>query len=211
MPTPSTAPAFGDADIPTLMADMGIAITVAGVDGTGLLDEADQILVQDVNRGEVVATATTLTIQTSAFPGIRIGQAVVAAGKNFTIRERLRESDGGLTKLLLGDGPASVGNVGTGGGDDMNVVTKTSNYTASANDFVLVDSSAGPVTITIPLASANANKRISVKKISSDSNMVTVTRSGSDHLEISDTTLTFDTQGVSIDLISDGVSKWVLD
>lgn len=102
MPTPSTAPAFGDADIPALMADMGIAITVGGVAGIGLLDEADQIVVQDVNRGEVVATATTLTIQTSAFPAAKIDDAVVANGKNFKVRERLRESDGGLTKLLLG-------------------------------------------------------------------------------------------------------------
>jgi hypothetical protein len=101
VPTPSTAPAFGDSDIPALMKDMGIAITVGGVAGIGLLDEADQILVQDVNRGEVVATATTLTIQSSAFPAAAIGQAVVAGGKNFTVRERLREGDGGLTKLLL--------------------------------------------------------------------------------------------------------------
>jgi hypothetical protein len=102
LPTPSTAPAFGDADIPALMADMGIAITVGGVAGIGLLDEADQIIVQDVNRGEVVATATTITIQTSAFPAAKIDDAVVANGKNFKVRERLRESDGGLTKLLLG-------------------------------------------------------------------------------------------------------------
>ena len=102
MPTPSTAPAFGDADIPALMADMGIAITIGSVSGIGLLDEADQILVQDVNRGEVVATATTLTIQSSAFPSAKIGDAVAVGSKNFTVRERLRESDGGLTKLLLG-------------------------------------------------------------------------------------------------------------
>lgn len=102
MPTPSTAPAFGDADIPALMADMGIAVTVGGVAGIGLLDEADQILVQDSNRGEVVATATTLTVQSSKFPAAKIGDAVVVGGKNFTVRERLRESDGGLTKLLLG-------------------------------------------------------------------------------------------------------------
>jgi hypothetical protein len=101
MPTPSTAPAFGDSDIPTLLADMGIAITVGGVDGIGLLDEADQILVQDASRGEVVATATTLTVQSSAFPAVAIGAAVVIGSKNFTVRERLRESDGGLTKLLL--------------------------------------------------------------------------------------------------------------
>lgn len=102
MPTPSTAPAFGDSDIPTLMADMGIAVTVGAVAGIGLLDEADQIMVQDLDRGQVVMTATTLTVQTSAFPDCKIGDAVVAGGKNFTIRERLRESDGGLTKLLLG-------------------------------------------------------------------------------------------------------------
>ena len=102
MPTPSTAPAFGDADIPALMKDMGIAVTVGGVAGIGLLDEADQILVQDVNRGEVVATATTLTIQSSAFPSVKIGDAVTVNSRNFTVRERLRESDGGLTKLLLG-------------------------------------------------------------------------------------------------------------
>jgi hypothetical protein len=209
MPTPSTAPAFGDSDIPALMADMGIAVTVGGVAGIGLLDEADQILVQDVNRGEVVATATTLTIQTSAFPGIQIGQAVVVLGtKNFSIRERLRDSDGGLTKLLLGNGPATVANAGTFG-DDMNVVEKSSNYSAVANDFVLVDSSAGPVTITIPAASANANKRISVKKVSSDGNMVTLARTASDLLEF-DTSITFDDKGVSVDLISDGISSWVL-
>jgi hypothetical protein len=101
MPTPSTAPAFGDADIPALLADFGIPIIVGGVGGKGILDEADQILVQDSNRGEVVATATTLTIQTSAFPTAKIGDAVTAGGKNFTVRERLREGDGGLTKLLL--------------------------------------------------------------------------------------------------------------
>lgn len=102
MPQPSTAPAFGDADIPALMADMAVAITVGGVAGVGLLDEADQILVHDDQRGEVVATATTLTVQSSAFPNAAIGQAVVVGAKNFTVRERLRESDGGLTKLLLG-------------------------------------------------------------------------------------------------------------
>jgi len=102
LPTPSTSPAFGDADIPALMKDMGIAVTVGGMAGIGLLDEADQLLVQDQNRGEVVATATTLTIQTSAFPNVKINDAVSVGGKSFTVRERLRESDGGLTKLLLG-------------------------------------------------------------------------------------------------------------
>jgi hypothetical protein len=102
MPIPSSAAAFGDSDIPTLMAVMAIAVTVGGVAGVGLLDEADEITVQDEGRGEVIVLATTLTIQTSAFPAAAIGQAVAIGSRNFTVRERLRIGDGGLTKLLLG-------------------------------------------------------------------------------------------------------------
>ena len=104
MPIPSTSPAFRDADIPALLADMGIPVTVGGVSGTGLLDEADELLVQDQVRGQVVVLATTLTVQTSAFPAAAIGQSVTIGAKTFTIRERLRIGDGALTKLLLGTG-----------------------------------------------------------------------------------------------------------
>lgn len=102
MPIPSTAAAFGDADIPTLLADMGIAVTVGGVNGIGLLDEGDEVLVQDADRGQVVALMTTLTVRTTDFPAAAIDQAVAVGSRNFTIRERLRIGDGGLTKLLLG-------------------------------------------------------------------------------------------------------------
>jgi hypothetical protein len=102
MPIPSTVAAFGDSDIPALLADMGIAITVGGVVGRGLLDEADEIVVQDSERGQVVMLATTVTIQTSAFPAAAIDDAVVIGAKNFTVRNRLRIGDGGLTKLVLG-------------------------------------------------------------------------------------------------------------
>ena len=84
------------------MADMGIAITVGGVGGVGLLDEADEVLVQDAARGQVVVMMTTLTVRTSDFPAVAIDAAVVIGAKNFTVRERLRMGDGGLTKLLLG-------------------------------------------------------------------------------------------------------------
>jgi hypothetical protein len=101
MPIPSTAAAFGDADIPTLLAAMGIPITVGGVAGVGLLDEADEVLVQDAERGQVVALMTTLTVRTTDFPAAAIDQAVAVGSRNFTIRDRARIGDGGLTKLML--------------------------------------------------------------------------------------------------------------
>ena len=102
MPLPSTAAAFGDSDIPALMADMGIAVTVGGVAGIGLLDEVDEILIQDQARGEIIVPMTTLTVRTSDFPSVAVGTAVAIGSRNFTVRERLRVGDGGLTKLLFG-------------------------------------------------------------------------------------------------------------
>jgi hypothetical protein len=102
MPTPLPSPVFGDADIPILMADVGVPVTVGGVAGRGIVDWAGEIIVQDAQRGEVIATVTTISVQTSAFPNAKGGDAVVLNSRNFTVRERLPEGDGGLTKLLLG-------------------------------------------------------------------------------------------------------------
>jgi hypothetical protein len=100
-------PPFFEADLPFLIADTGVPVTVGGVDGVGIVSYADQVLVQDPAtsesfRGQVVVLVTTLTVQTSAFPLAKIGDAVVIDGQNFTVRERLRDSHGGVTKLLLG-------------------------------------------------------------------------------------------------------------
>ncbi len=102
MSTPSNATAFRDADIPALFADMGVAISIGGVAGLGFFEETDQIQVSDVMRGQVVGLVTTITVQTSAFPAMKIGDAVAIGASNFTVRGRLREGDGGLTKVLIG-------------------------------------------------------------------------------------------------------------
>ncbi|MGH9685283.1 MAG: head-tail joining protein [Candidatus Acidiferrales bacterium] len=107
MPIPSPLPAFGDADIPALLADTGVPVTIGGVAGIGLLDEADEIVVHDFMRGEqdrgqVAVPVTTLTVRTSDFPAVAVNVAVTVGSRNYTVRERLRTGDGGLTKLLLG-------------------------------------------------------------------------------------------------------------
>jgi len=102
MPLPLTVPPFGDADLPAMMADFGVPVTVGTVAGLGILNEADEILVQDATRGGVTVLMTTVTVQTTKFPTMKIGDAVVAGSVSFTIRERLRVGDGALTKLLPG-------------------------------------------------------------------------------------------------------------
>jgi hypothetical protein len=91
-----------------------------------------------------------------------------------------------------------------------NVVTKTSDYSAVAGDFILVDSSGGVVNITIPLSSANDQKRISIKKISSDNNAVNVGRSGADTID-GQTTQSIYKQYVCMDLLAhSAASSWYI-
>ena len=94
--------AFRDQDIPYLLADTGVPVTIGGVQGTGLLDENDQVLVSDRSGGEVLVPMTTLTVQSSAFPNVKIDTAVTVNGTNYTVRERLKTGDAALTKILLG-------------------------------------------------------------------------------------------------------------
>lgn len=91
----------------------------------------------------------------------------------------------------------------------LNPVTKTSAYVAVANDAISCDTSAAGFTITIPSAAANAGKQIIVKKISSDSNVVTLVPTGTDTLE-ADTSITFSGQNISVTLTSNGASGWLL-
>jgi hypothetical protein len=95
---------WNDTDIPAMIAATGgVPCTIGGVAGMCLFDLNDAILVQESgNRGQVVMGQPMLTVQTSAFPNLDIGTSATVDGKNYTVRERLRRGDSGLTNLFLG-------------------------------------------------------------------------------------------------------------
>jgi len=88
-----------------------------------------------------------------------------------------------------------------------NIVTKTSDYTASSGDCVLVDASSGAITITLPSPSSNAI--VNVKKIDSSTNAVTVEPNGSETIDGSNSK-TIDTQYESYTFISDGTNWYII-
>lgn len=88
--------------------------------------------------------------------------------------------------------------------------SKTTNYSAVANDFVVAPS--GTFTVTLPSAAANANASIWVTN--NGSGVVTVARSGSDTIGLA-TSQTLKpaaagAQGDALAFVSDGVSNWNL-
>lgn len=89
------------------------------------------------------------------------------------------------------------------------VVRKNANYVSRHGEVVLVDAAAGPVTITLPPAAAN--ERVSVKKIDTSVNAVTITVPGATPPALDGgTTASITTPYEARDFISDGVDWWSL-
>lgn len=91
--------------------------------------------------------------------------------------ERVNVSSAGVVKInnLSGTGTRAVVADASGNLSTESISTKTANYTTTLSDgTILVDATAGNITITLLTASGNSDKKFTVKKIDSTANTVTV-------------------------------------
>lgn len=89
---------------------------------------------------------------------------------------------------------------------DLAVVSKTTTYTASrADDVILCSGSA--FTVTLPAASDSKKKFVFKKTDSTASNIITIARAGSDTIDGA-TSTTLNTQYEAVVMVSDGASAW---
>ena len=114
-----TAPlgAFRDSDVPDAMMDMGVYVQVGliadlappvpGVTPKGIFDENDMAIAADRGDLGVVAVPRTLTVQASAFPGVKVDDALVLTDANTGVQlqvfvsDRRKEGDPSLAKFVL--------------------------------------------------------------------------------------------------------------
>lgn len=112
-----------------------------------------------------------------------------------------------MASVYLGGRPVWIGGV-ISGGTQVNVNTQTANYTATpADDVILVDATAGGITLTLPAASNGKGTKLLIIKLDSSGNAVTVTPAGADTIE-GNATKSLAAQYNKIGLVSDGVSLW---
>lgn len=89
------------------------------------------------------------------------------------------------------------------------VVTKTTTYTALvSDDFVVADATAAAFTVTLPTAVGNSGVSLTVKKVDSSINAVTIDGDGAETID-GQLTAILSVQYDSITLVSDGVQWWV--
>ena len=99
----------------------------------------------------------------------------------------------------------------SGAAGDLDIINKTGNYTILATDeMITVDSSSGGFTLTLPTAaSAGSGKRFWIKKISSDTNGVTIDGNSAETID-GDLTQVLLTQYTAITIISDGSNYLII-
>lgn len=104
-----------------------------------------------------------------------------------------------------------VGGAGSGASTTVASCTTTANCTTALggvwNKTLLVDTTAGNVTVNLPTAVANSGKTITVKKVSSDGNVVNIDANGTETIDGSLTT-TLSSYQSSIQLISNGTNVY---
>jgi hypothetical protein len=90
----------------------------------------------------------------------------------------------------------------------LSVATKTGAYTVTQQDcVVLVDATAGAVTITLPAASSLPGHLIVIRKVDAGINAVSITRTGADLVDgLVSVALAAQFSGRL--LLSDGASRW---
>lgn len=90
------------------------------------------------------------------------------------------------------------------------VVTKTSGYTATTSDgIILCDASGGSFSVTLPAAASNTGRRYYVKKIDATANIVTVDGNGVETIDDSATVL-LSSQYDAVTIACDGSEWWIL-
>jgi len=96
----------------------------------------------------------------------------------------------------------------TGANVVQRVVRENANYNAVAGDFVLCDTSGGPFTVTLPLSSGvQSGQTVTVKKITTDTNAVTIACSGSDTLD-NNASMSTAVYNTAVEQATDGLSAW---
>lgn len=96
-----------------------------------------------------------------------------------------------------------------GGSSNLNVASKTGNYTATdTDDVILCDASGGGFTISLPTAAGRSGKVFYVKKTDTSSNLVTIDPNGAQTLD-GLTTRTIAIQYSVVVAVSDG-TNWRL-
>ena len=112
------------------------------------------------------------------------------------------------SRLSAGAGTSPNSTLSVGGSVSLPVVTKSSSYTLTADNYsVLCNSTTGGFTVTLPGASGCAGRVYVVKKVSGDGSLITIHASGTDNIDGASNQYIYAPYSY-FTIQSDGASSW---
>lgn len=175
----------------------GKRISIKADDNSAI--ESGEVTLASGSNVTLDQSGNTITFDSSAPPVLVLGEddPIPEGTSPDTIIVRLGEG--------VGEGEGGEGGLSA----IFNVSTKTSNYTITTDDtMVLADATSDNVTITLPLASEAEGYRFYIKRIDDSGNTVTIARSGSDTID-GGTSASINGQWTVVGAVSDG-NAWYL-
>ena len=188
----------------TLTAGSGVTIT----NGSGAITVAfsgpgaGSVTSVDVSGGTTGLTTSGGPITSSGTVTLAGTLAAANGGTGLT-------ASGSLGNVLTSNGTTWTSSAPAAGGI-VYTVTKTANYTASANDGVLTNTTAGAFTVTLPASPANGDQVIVADAAGTwGTNNLTVGRNGNNIADVAQD-LVCDISGVSVQFVynSSGTASW---
>lgn len=163
-------------------------------------------LTADAEFGDVVEVER-IAIETAA----DYAAAAAASAAEAELIAGLTGEDAAVAALIGNedsDTYAALQSVGGGSGLPKNIVTKTSAYTAAGGDFVRANTTSAGFTVTLPTSPATGTL-VAVKKVSADSNTLTIAPAGGGTID-GDATATTITENAGIVVEHVGSNVWLV-
>lgn len=94
---------FGAGDVPALLQELGVDVTVGAATVKGLVDRADGQLLAENGMAGLVGRAVVVTVQTGSLPGVAEEGAITVDGAALKVRSVRVIEDGEITQVLCAE------------------------------------------------------------------------------------------------------------
>jgi len=91
---------FGSSDVPALLADMGVPVSIGGENTVGLVDRTGLQLAEMEGPSVVIDRGISVVIQTGTLT-LTVGAAITVDGTGYKVRGWQSVDDGELTRVQV--------------------------------------------------------------------------------------------------------------
>lgn len=92
--------ALGDDDLPGLLEEVGVPVTLGGVTTHAIKRRFTEEMFQDTDAPELLSRAIVAVIKTDTLPTLKSGSAITVDGTAYKVRRWLEDGHGTLTRII---------------------------------------------------------------------------------------------------------------